>query len=135
MPNGSWPALQREIQRKLGLIGEFEMINTNVLLLKADFPDRGLKPTKSKVGSTSIQNGWLSETNASMDQLAATLEDYLGVPVINETGLKHSFDFDIEWNDIKEGHDGLKQALINQAGLELVPAEMPIKMFVIEKSK
>lgn len=138
LPNGSRLAFQHEIRRKFGLVGKFETINTNILVLETRFPDRDLSPSERKessVGSLNTGNGWISGTNATMDQLAKALENYLATPVINETGLKRNFDFGFGWDDVTEGHSGVKQALINQVGLELVPTNMPIEMLVIEKAK
>jgi len=70
--------------------------------------------------------------------LTKYLEMYLQSPVIDETGLTEYFDIDLKWNE-KGGqdpnHDALKQVVLNQLGLELVPDSRPIEMVVVEKVK
>jgi uncharacterized protein (TIGR03435 family) len=66
------------------------------------------------------------------------LELYLGTPVVDRTGLAGGFDMDVKWNDTDKANrnvDGLKQALLDQLGLELVPARETIEMLVVERAK
>lgn len=58
----------------------------------------------------------------------------LGTPVINQTGLTQNFDINLQWNRNDPQHDGLKQALLDQLGLELAPSRQPIEVLVIEKA-
>jgi uncharacterized protein (TIGR03435 family) len=55
------------------------------------------------------------------------------IPVIDQTGLNGGFAFDLKWNE-KGGLDQLKQAIVEQLGLELVPGVEPVEMLVVEKS-
>jgi uncharacterized protein (TIGR03435 family) len=61
----------------------------------------------------------------------------LGIPVVNETGLAgRRFDFELTWEQ-PEGRlnvDGLKRALVDQLGLELVPAREPVEMVVVSQT-
>jgi uncharacterized protein (TIGR03435 family) len=64
------------------------------------------------------------------------LESYFILPVIDQTGLTNRYDINLTWNqsDHKRSNpDGLKQALLDQLGLELVLTNMPIEMLVVEK--
>jgi uncharacterized protein (TIGR03435 family) len=63
------------------------------------------------------------------------LEYYFGVPIIDQTGFTQNFSMDLRWKEVG-GHlnpDGLKQALLDRLGLELVPTNMPVEMLVMEK--
>ena len=62
------------------------------------------------------------------------LENMLQIPVINQTGIAGRFDIDLQWNLNDPQHDSLKQALLDQLGLELMPTNMPIGMLIVEKA-
>jgi uncharacterized protein (TIGR03435 family) len=70
-----------------------------------------------------------------MWDLAANLEGLLQIPVINQTGVANKFDIDLKWNPNDPQNNSLKQALLGQLGLELVPSREPIEMLVVEKVK
>ena len=100
------------------------MRDADVWLLKikrANAP--GLKPA-SGIG----QNDWtgvgeFSCQNQPMARVASDLEGYFGITVIDETGLNGRFDIKLQWDEQspRQNPDGLKQALLDQLGLELVP--------------
>ncbi len=139
LPNGTAQALQMEIKRKFGLIGRREMIETNVLVLTVKHSNApGLKPNRTGGHNNNPQFGEYSCVNQPISRLAYFLELYLGVPIIDRTDLAGSFDMDVKWDEPDRQHrnvDGLKQALLEQLGLELVPDSEPIEMLVVEKAK
>ena len=141
LKRGSGDAMQQKLKDKFGLIGRLELVETNVLVLKIKYPDAlKLKPSTAKFGSTQIGNGngGISSIDGTMDDLVNNLEDHFKIPIINQTGLMNNFDFEISWDDYQGGYpnlNGLKQALPNQLGLELLPTNMPIEMLVVEKAK
>ena len=67
-----------------------------------------------------------------ISNLAAFIEDYLQVPVVDRTGLAGRFDIDIKGDSTP---NGLKQVIQNELGLELVPSREPVEMLVVEKVK
>ncbi len=136
LPTGSWLALQKEMERKLGVVGRRETRETDVLRLTVRHPDApGLKPSISREAGYSGGNGELNVTASSMDEVAGFLERQgLGLPVVDHTGLTGKFDFDLKWNKNDPEHDNLKQALLDQLGLELVPGSESIEMLVVEKA-
>jgi uncharacterized protein (TIGR03435 family) len=76
------------------------------------------------------------------NQPISFLQDYLRVtfssPVIDQTGLANKYDFFLKWDDAVPTHpnkEGIKQALLEQLGLELVPSREPVEMLVVEKVK
>ncbi|HZL78785.1 MAG TPA: TIGR03435 family protein [Candidatus Limnocylindrales bacterium] len=145
--NGSSDALQQAVERKFNLVGKFQILETNVLLLRVKYPNSaGLKFSTTKTGHTEINNGHISVVKDDIDSLAFILENNdFKTPIINQTGLTNFYDFDLKWNALGEkigdkypnypNLDALKQALIDQLGLELVPANMPIEMLVVEKAQ
>jgi uncharacterized protein (TIGR03435 family) len=54
---------------------------------------------------------------------------------MDQTRLTNHFDIDLKWERNDPQHEKLKQSLIDQLGLELVPGTAPIEMLVVEKSK
>ena len=71
--------------------------------------------------------------------ITSFLEGCFGTPVIDQTGLTQHFHIDLKWEELGKqqdpDHEALKQALLDQLGLELVPSNMPIEMLVVEKVK
>jgi uncharacterized protein (TIGR03435 family) len=129
-------AMQREIKRKFGLTGLIEIIETNVLVLKVKqgSAERLRLSSHASNNSTDFGNGKISAHEETIDDLAHKLElSYFLFPVINQTGLTNKYDFDLIW--ATSSVSNLKQALLDQLSLELVPTNMPIEMLVVEKVK
>jgi len=139
LPNGTAPALQAEIKRRFGLVGRLETVKTNVLVLTVKHSNApGLKPNRTGGHNNNQQFGEFSCVNQPISALTYFLELYLGTPVVDRTGLAGGFDMDVKWHDTDKANrnvDGLKQALLDQLGLELVPAHEPVEILVVEKAK
>jgi len=69
--------------------------------------------------------------------LASFCEGQLGIPVLDGNGNTNKYDFDLKWRwqEGESAKEALKQAVLDQLGLELVPTNMPIEMLVVEKVK
>ena len=136
---GSGQAMQQEVEKKFGVIGEYTMLKTNAWLLKVKNPNAAaLKRSVSETGSSSIGNGMISVTRGNMNGFAYSVENHFKVPVIDQTSLTKDFDFEISWDDYEGGYpnlNGFKQALLSQLGIELVPTNMPIEILVVEKAQ
>jgi uncharacterized protein (TIGR03435 family) len=68
--------------------------------------------------------------------LTKQLERIFQMPVVNETGLTGSYNLDLRWKvetDPNANQEAVKQALVEQLGLELVPAHKPVEMLIVEK--
>jgi uncharacterized protein (TIGR03435 family) len=134
LPNGNKEALQQEVKRKFGVIASRETREADVLLLKLHHSNASsLTPSTAKRVSVNANNNQLSFTGCTMDSLAANLEPILKIPILNQTGLPGNFDMELKWDDRKP--EGLKQAVLDQLGLELVPGREPVEMLVVEKVK
>jgi uncharacterized protein (TIGR03435 family) len=144
LPMGNEEALQKEAKKKLRVIARVETKESDVLLLKIRNRNAsGLKQSREDFqngGGNTREDGpgsW-SCKNSSLSSLAAYLEEYLRTPVIQQTGLTNSFDINLKWKQVNWGNtnpDGLKQALLDQLGFELVSSREPVEMLVVEKVK
>jgi uncharacterized protein (TIGR03435 family) len=148
VPQRQKEALQELIGQQFGITARQETRETDVLLLTVKRRGApGLKPTSAKAGNSfsSDQVGHWRRTDGPIDYLIYDLQYYLQVPIIDRTGLTGRFDVDLAWDDEKKwddtGHysftnpDGLKQVLLDQLGLELVPSREPTEMLVVEKAR
>lgn len=146
LPKGARPqdvfaALQNEVEKTLGLVGHLEMRNTNVLVLTVVRPNApGLKPSADGNRSSILypRPGEIAIENEPMRGLAGCLESYFQIPVIDHSGVTGNLDIDLKWSEENwESHNpaGLKQALLDQLGLELVSTNMPIEILVVERVK
>lgn len=143
LPQGSCEALQHELQKQFGLVGQVETTNTDVLVLKVRTPNAwGLKPPvaggqkdytihSASGGEFVCNNRPLSTDAQPFTGLQRFLENEFKMPVVDETGLTGNFSIDLKWNESGLNHEGLEQALANQLGLELVPGQRSIEMLVV----
>ena len=131
--SGNEETLQNEIRKKFGITARYETQEGDVLFLKIENAGAtGLKLHRGNVqtGRSTRENGpgsW-SCRNSPLSVLAVYVENYLKVPVIDRTGLTNSFDIDLRFRQSdwgKQNSEGLKQALHDQLGLDLVPAASP----------
>ncbi len=145
LPQGSAAALQAELKRKLGFVGHREMRDMDVLVLKVRRSNApGLKPPIDgrndgcSRGRYHCDNAPLYSDSAHFPGITRFLEEYFEMPVIDQTGLTQNYHIDLKWNERwgqDPNHDALKQALLDQLGLELVPGREPVEMLVVEKVK
>jgi uncharacterized protein (TIGR03435 family) len=143
LPAGNEEALQKEAKQKFDVVARRETRETNVLLLKIQTPNApNLKPSSGwkphEGGSNSSGAGRWSCQNSPLSSLADFLENYLAIPIIDQTGRTNNFDIDLKWSQSdwkRPNPDGLKQAVLDQLGLELVPGHEPVEMLVVERAK
>jgi uncharacterized protein (TIGR03435 family) len=147
LSEGTEEALQRELKKTLGFMGRRETMDMDVWVLKVRNPDAsGLKPHGFGFPDEWHNGGHIHCFGEPLSSappipplgLTKYLEMYLQSPVIDETGLTEYYDIDLKWKERGEAdpnHDALKQAVLNQLGLELVPDRQPIEMVVVEKAK
>lgn len=69
----------------------------------------------------------------SMRVLANVLSNIGPGPVVNQTGLKGEFDFNLSWDETNGPE--LTTALQEQLGLKLEPQKVPVPQFVIESAE
>jgi uncharacterized protein (TIGR03435 family) len=146
LDQGSYEGLRRELRKTLGFVGRRETREVDVLLLTVKTPNAsGLKPPiigrtddYSQFGRYLAQDRPLSSDTPPYVGLARFLEEAFQVPVIDQTGLTQHFSIDLQWpkQPTRAGAlKAVKQAMLDQLGLELVASRKPVEMLVMEKTK
>ena len=156
LPHGSSKALREAIKRKFDLVGNREIRETDVLLLKLAATDTGgFKPANSlrrslNVTAPDTHNFFKSLKDGSFfayfdrtleeSGLRSSLETDFQLPIIDQTGLTNRYDFSVTWphfhdNDNDKHKQITKDILREQLGLVLVPSREPVEMLVVEKVK
>ena len=80
----------------------------------------------------SWQNYWdgkLTAFNSNMDQLAAALEQPLGAPVINESGVSGKFDLELEF--ARKDVAGTRAALLKALGVDLIEEQRTMDLLEV----
>lgn len=139
LPQNSLPALQREVQREFGVSARRENRQTDVLRLTLKHAEAvGLRPSESEGGSARTGAGQFECVNQTLSCLTSMLGNYFHIPVVDDTGLQGRFNIDLAWDQPDFEHQNpaaLKQALLDELGLELSRAKEPVEMLVVQQSK
>jgi uncharacterized protein (TIGR03435 family) len=123
LPHGNPEALQSEIEKKFGFVGTWQMVETNVLVLKLANPDiHGFKPAgilmremnlntnevggpmtyelgeaekevSKRSGDTFYQTRYRFNSTLAMLIKRNSLEDVFNLPIVDKTGLTNRYDF------------------------------------------
>lgn len=140
VPNSN-ALLKDELDKRYGISAHTEILETNVLLLRVQNPNPS--NLKRRAGNNWMSSSWIGGNgeitlqNQQLGGFFSDIESRLGVPVIDETGLKGHYDLKLKWHQSLLGKfdkDAYKRALSEQLGLELVPSQKSIKMLIVDKS-
>jgi uncharacterized protein (TIGR03435 family) len=82
---------------QLRLRSEMRQMSTYALVVAKGGPKMTQSATRDGDGHIRGGLGHITAANASLDQLAAAVEDWVGHPVKNLTGLDGKYDFKLEW--------------------------------------
>lgn len=132
-PKDNDKIFQQAIRKTLGLTGRYEAVETNVLILSVRFPHAPGLRAASGESSDNGQRDSYSARGRSIGSLMNYLEAELGTVIVDQTQLEGEYDIDFKWDG--RTRDGLKQALLDQTGLELIPTNMTVQMLVVEQVK
>ena len=142
LPTNSLQAFQSELQRKFHLAVTVEKREREVLQLKVKRTSApGLAPTSSDhVGSSlslGSDSGSWSENGQPVSVLIPQLELFFELPITDHTGLTNKYDTNVKWKRPFLGSDreAVRQAFLDQLGLELAPAKETIEVLVVEAAK
>jgi hypothetical protein len=128
------PALEIAIATATGMKVSHVSTEEDVWLLKATPQANALlSPTASKFESMCFYNPGdhkLMMVKTTLDELAPSLDDAVGVPVVNETGVTGEFDasFELPKGDVA----AIGAALEKNMGLTLVKARRSVERIVLD---
>jgi len=71
-----------------------------------------------------------SATAMPLGSLASMLEEVIGRPVVDETGIAGVYDYELRWDPQKP--ESVLSAVREQLGLELREAKRPIEFLIVE---
>jgi uncharacterized protein (TIGR03435 family) len=133
LPTNNYNAVKEVVRAKFGLTGRYETVETNALILAVKFTSApGLRPASGEHSGNEQLNSY-SAHGQGIDALVNYLESCSGIVIVNRTHLNEDYDIDFQWDG--RTRDGLKQALLDQTGLELIPTNMTVQMLVVEQAK
>ena len=125
--------LRDALEATFGVRGRRETRDMEVYELKVK--DLKMEETVSSGGSSSSSGlGRMSAVNSSISGLAWSLENLLGKPVLDKTGLTNRYDFQLKWK--QQGRavepEVLLEAVHTQLGVELIPARQRVEVVILE---
>ncbi len=137
IPSGQREAMQRLIRKQFGIVARHETIETNVLFLKIRDPNAtGLKLDRPGQGSFGeLQGKLMAYRQPGMSSLANWVEGKGTIPIVDQTGLTNSYDYDLKWDAMNYSFDAITKAVSEQLGLDFIPGRAPVEMLVVEKAK
>jgi uncharacterized protein (TIGR03435 family) len=139
LPQNSAEALQGELKKQLGLVGHREMKEMDVQVLRLKNPHApGIKaPISGNAFFMNSNNGFnrIKWNRQPLSKIGVFLENELEVPVVDQTGGTGDCSIDLTWQEHGADlvHHALKQALLDQLGLELAPGRETIEVLMLEK--
>ena len=139
LPEGGREALQKLLRDQLGLVGKLEMRPESVSLLVVKNPHApGLQPspetneliTNSKI---KMEPDGLSASGVTMTELTPQFAALLKSNLIDQTALSGRFDMRLFFKSEASASE-LRQAILEQLGLELIPGPaQPVEFLVVER--
>ncbi len=136
LSNHSREKLQQAISRRTGFAARKEIRQTDVLLLKVKDPELlALHASKkeTKMHFKYDKDMW-TNANHPISSVTSFLEISFHKPVLAPPDLSGRYDFTFQWQDRQPMEEALTREL-EDAGLELIPTNMPIEMLVVEKAE
>jgi len=129
------PIARQAIELTLGLKTREEKRDMAVLVLKMD--KSGMPGLKKSSPGGKIQcssgPGEIEATGQEFPYIVETLEALVGIPIIDETGLKGMYDMTLKWDYSKK--EALAQAMASQLGIKVIEAKRKIAMVTVTTEK
>jgi RNA polymerase sigma-70 factor, ECF subfamily len=139
MEGAFYDTLSRTICETYGLQVRRETQERDVLVLTAPNgrPAALRKPTTTDSSGTNFEDEGFKTRNMHIGQFYHIVEIILGKPVIDETGIPRTenFDYEFSWKGAGKNQDLMARAVRDQLGFELTPARRPVEILFIEKKR
>jgi uncharacterized protein (TIGR03435 family) len=121
--------LQEELTERLGLETHIEPRAFDVFVLSASEAPR-LPPARGDLVTIRIGDEKVAFQRATAKDIASALQSVLGQPVIDETGLRGTYDFEIGWGENRAA--AVTATLRDQFGLRLTPARRQMDALIVD---
>jgi uncharacterized protein (TIGR03435 family) len=133
-------ALQQALKTRFGYVAHVETIETNALLLRVKTSTgRALQPTKGGEPSypTRSPQNKIFIKNQQSDGIAACFGALLHTLVIDQTDIKGRYDIALKWETrgTETPDEALQRTVLDELGLEFVPARQSKEYLIVEKVK
>jgi uncharacterized protein (TIGR03435 family) len=132
--------LRDEVKKQFGYVARRKTREAEAFALRVKNPNMPALHKNANVDdSSAIQASveGLNSKNFPLDSLAAELEPFLKVPVLDQTGLTNRVVLDLRWKKIngETEKDTVMRVVSDELGLEFVSTNAPVEMLVVEKVK
>ena len=127
------PALQLALRSALGVTVMREEREVEAYVL-AQFPGQSHKlqiPGPESTGGGASEDN-VSVTNSDLKDLLRFLDDSTGIPVVDETGLKEKYTYDLK--AVEKDYESLRKAVREQLGLDLRKERRKLPVLVIRRA-
>lgn len=129
------PFLQQLLQERFHLTYHREIKNSQGYALVIAKGGPKLQTSKSDFMRVRFWSGAGQGWNQSLKMIASMLTHLSGKPVVDKTGLKGNYDFELRYAPLEETDSNLPSiftAVQEQLGLKLEKQVVPVEMFVID---
>lgn len=126
----SWPLVKQALETAFGLKIHAETRKTQVYVLRK-IP--GLRPAlkpDTRNSAMELNEGQLESTGYGIEGLTRTVRLVLASEVLDETGLKGGYDFNLKW-DAKQPHS-IVRAIREQLNLDVAKEDRRLKHLVVD---
>lgn len=129
-----FPLFQQALITTFGINVRREMRETDVFVLsKTQGETIKLQPSQSAVQVYSTARGTIRAKKQQIKTLAELLENILGRPVIDKTGLAGEYDWELPYSHVDKNI--LLNAVREKLGLELSEKRQSVEMLIIDKQQ
>jgi uncharacterized protein (TIGR03435 family) len=126
------PLLRQELDRRFHLESHLEPRSVDLFVLTAGKGVRLLEASRPGP-ATWIEGGTARLRDASGERIAAALQAIIGKPVIDETGLRGSYDLSLDWGG--DPVASITPYLRERFGLHLAPATRNVDVLIIDAAR
>jgi uncharacterized protein (TIGR03435 family) len=126
------PLLQEELTRRLHLRTHLEVRPFDVFVLTATATPR-VERARVQGTNISISRTGARLEDASMEDLASTLQSILRKPVIDETGLSGTYNLEFDWSEDRVA--SVTRTLRDRFGLQLSPGNRELPVLIVDSAR
>ena len=126
------PMLRQELDQRFHLETHVEPRSHDVFVLTTSGTVRLLDSSRPGP-STWIEQRTARLRDASSERIAAALQSIIGKPVIDDTGLRGSYDLSLDWTD--DPVASLTPFLRDRFGLQISPARRDLDVLVVDRCR